>query len=132
MFWKRTRHMEILARRNFSTVPEPVGTGYGILFDEAVVTAGFSEMRLWTHLFVSNHTAIPVTPNTRLVLRFMHCFGQSESLDYEQRILTSSAASYINGYASVPIIGNLTRILCHPENLPPGPYDLYVDAYLVR
>jgi hypothetical protein len=30
------------------------------------------------------------------------------------------------------LIGNQLRLVCHPENLPPGPYKLYVTYYLVR
>ena len=132
MFWKHTRYIEQLALKNLPAIPEPIGPGYGILFDETFNSGGFDELRVWVHLFVSDHARNPVTPNTRLILRFMHCFDQAESFDYEQHTISSSVTSYINGYAAVPIIGDHTRVLCHPENLPPGPYDLFMNCYLIR
>jgi len=132
MFWNRTRYVELIARGNIPAVPEPIGPGYGILFDETIPSSGFHELRLWVHLFVRDFAADPVTPNTRLILRFMHCFDRAESFDYEQRTLSSNVTSYINGYGCVPVIGDRTRVLCHPENLPSGPYDLYVTCYLLR
>jgi hypothetical protein len=132
MFWKHTRYVEQLALTNLLTVPEPIGPGYGILFDETLDSGGYDELRVWVHLFVRNYASSPVTPNTRLILRFLHGFDQAESFDYEQRTLTSSGTSYINGYGVVPVIGDRTRVLCHPENLPAGPYDLFMNYYLVR
>ena len=52
MFWKPTRSIELVASKNIPAVPEPIGAGYGILFDTDISTAGFDELRLWVHLFV--------------------------------------------------------------------------------
>jgi hypothetical protein len=62
----------------------------------------------------------------------MHSFGSGNSFDYELGTLTSDVTSYIDGYVARPIIGNRLRVLCHPENLPPGPYNIYATYYLVR
>ncbi|MEJ2011187.1 MAG: hypothetical protein P8X64_03060 [Anaerolineales bacterium] len=132
MFWQHSRYMELLALRNVPAVPEPVGAGYGILFDETIHSAGYKELRLWVHLFACEYASDPITPNTRLILRFMHCFDQAESFDYQQVTFSSSVTSYINGFACVPVIGDRTRVLCHPENMPHSPYDLFVTCYLLR
>jgi hypothetical protein len=132
MFWRHSRYIELLALRNVPSVPEPIGPGYGILFDETIPSGGFQELRLWVHLFARSYASDPITPNTRLIVRFMHCFDQGESFDYLQNTFSSSVSSYIDGFACVPVIGDRIRVLCHPENLPLGPYDLFVTCYLLR
>jgi len=132
MFWKHTRYVEALACRDLPATSDPAGAGYSILFDETLATGGFRELRVWVHVSIRRPDEHPVTPNTRLVLRFLHCFGTAECYDYEQCTLSSRSAAHINGYGSVPVIGDRTRVLCHPENLPPGPYDLFFNYYLVR
>jgi hypothetical protein len=128
----RTKYVELIALDNVPAFAEPIGPGYQVAFDETIATAGFSEIRLWVHIFATNYETTPVTSAARLTVRFMHQFGGG-SFHYEEGTIPyNGVTSYINGYCAQPIIGDRLRLWCHPENLPPGPYQLYVTYYLVR
>jgi hypothetical protein len=102
----------------------------GFLFDQTVTTAGYSEIRVWVHVFVDNYKTTPVTSSTKLKVRLMHQFSGG-SFDYASATFTSSVTSYIDGYTAQRIIGDQTRILCSPENLPAGPWEVSLTVYLV-
>jgi len=90
-------------------------------------------VRVWVHVFVENYETTPVTSATKLELRFMHNFVGANSFDYEKVTLPyNNVTSYINGYSIQPIIGSKLRLLCHPINLPAGPYRVSVTYLLAR
>ena len=124
------KYVEMLSLDNVVSLETPFGPGYPIVFDEKIDTEGFSEIRVWVHVSVKNYAATPVTNTTKLIVRFMHQFPGG-SFDYTEGTITSDVTSYINGYLARPIIGERLRILCHPENLPPGPYRIFVTYYMV-
>ena len=129
----RTKYVELIALDNVPAFGEPVGPGYQVAFDVTIDTAGFSGIRVWVHIFAINYETTPVTSAARLTVRFMHQFGGANSFDYaEDTIEYNGVTSYINGFCARLVIGDHLRLLCHPENLPPGPYKLYVTYYLVR
>lgn len=125
-----TRYVHLVSRKNVATLDETV-PGYPVIFDKKIQTTGYSEIRVWVHVFVNDYATHPVTSNTKLLVRFMHEFD-GNSFDYAEGTLNFKVTSYINGYVARPIIGNKLRVLCHPENLPPGPYGIDVTYYLVR
>jgi hypothetical protein len=128
-----TKYVELLSQQDVPALPTPFGAGYPVLFDETIDTHGYSEIRVWVHVFVRDYAAHPVTSNTKLALRFMHTFFGSNSFDYEEAQLPwKGVTSYINGYTVKPLLGDKLRLLCHPDNLPTGPYDIYVTYCLVR
>ena len=86
-----------------------------------------------SHVFIVNYATTPLTPGANLLLRFMHDFGGGDSFDYETaNIPFLGVTSYIDGYTVKPIIGKELRLLCHPTQLPPGPYNMSVTYLLVR
>lgn len=126
----RTKYVELIKNRSITEWPTPVGPGYPEVFDEVVDVTDWKQIRVWVHVFVENYNTTPInTAAARLELRFMHNFTGG-SFDYEKATFTTPVTSYINGYAVKPIIGNTLRLLCHPENLPPGPYTLSVTYLL--
>jgi hypothetical protein len=128
-----TKYVELIKNKNLAAPLTPFGPGYDVLFDEKVPVAGWKEIRVWVHVFVDNYMATPVTAATRLELRFMHDFAGSNSFDYEVAELPyNHVTSYINGYSIQPLLGKEVRLLCHPVDLPPGPYELSVTYLLVR
>ncbi len=128
----RTKFVELITDKLLADVQNPFGPGYPVLFDNTVDVTGWREIRVWVHVFVENYETTPiVTSQCRLQMRFMHNFGGGNAFDYETATLTTDCTSYIDGYAAKPIIGNKVRLLCHPENLPPGPYRLSVTYLLV-
>lgn len=123
-----TRYVELISQEKLPSF----GTGYQIAFDKNIDTTGFSEIRLWVHIFVDNYKTQPIdTTKAKLTVRFLHQF-KGGSFDYTEGVITTKVTSYIGGYIARPIIGNMVRVLCHPENMPPGPYTLNVTYYLVR
>jgi len=128
-----TKYVELVSETGVAALPEPFGAGYPVVFDKTIDTTGYGEIRVWVHVFVSSYAAHPVTSNTKLTLRFMHRFCGSNCFDYEEAELPwKHVTSYINGYAARPVIGDKLRLLCHPDNLPAGPYDIYVTYCLVK
>ncbi len=128
-----TKYVELIADRAVPTPLTPFGPGYDVLFDEKIDVLGWAEIRVWVHVFVDNYETTPVTSVTTLELRFMHDFVSSNSFNYEVAVLPwNGVTSYINGYTTQPIIGKELRLICHPVDLPPGPYRLSVTYLLVR
>ncbi len=128
-----TKYVELYKDKSLLGPTTPFGPGYDVLFDSKVKVDGWKEIRLWVHVFVDNYAASPLTSAANLQLRFMHDFGSSDSFDYETAdIAFNGVTSYINGYAVKPIIGKELRLLCHPTDLPAGPYTLGVTYLLVR
>jgi len=128
-----TKYVELISNQVLSGPLYPVGPGYPVLFDIAINTAGWKEICFWVHVFVEIYETTPVTSATRLELRFIHNFCGSNSFNYEVVGMPyNHVTSYINGYAVEPVIGKKLRVLCHPENLPPGPYTLCVTYMLAR
>ncbi len=128
----RTKYGVLVARQDVPAFDEPFGPGYLVAFDEVIDTRGYSEIRLWVHVFVDNYAMGPVTSQSKLDVRFLHQFPGG-SFDYERQTLGwNNVTSYINGYAARPILGDSVRVLCNPKNLPPGPYDIYATYLLVR
>lgn len=128
-----TKYMELVTKMGAPDFDYPVGPGYAVVFDKTVATKGYREIRVWVHIFITNYETTPVTSSAKLNVRFMHQFGQGNSFDFAQTELGwNGVTSYIDGYAAQRIIGDKTRIMCHPTNLPAGPYDIFVTCYLVR
>jgi hypothetical protein len=119
-----TQYTELLKNVKLSSLTN------GLLFDQTITTAGYNEIRVWVHVFVEKYQTTPVTGSTKLKVRLMHQFTGG-SFDYVNATFGSSVASYINGYTAQRIIGDQTRILCSPENLPAGPWDVSLTVYLV-
>lgn len=129
---ERTAYKVLVARRDVDQFDTPVGPGYEVAFDEVIDIRGYSEVRVWVHVFVNDYQAHPVTSTAELEVRFMHQFPGG-SFDYERSTLGwNHVTSYINGYAVKPVLGEKLRVLCHPKNLPPGPYDIFATYLLVR
>jgi hypothetical protein len=131
--WPRpeTKYVELISNRFVSQFSTPTGPGYPVVFDEVVDVAGWKEVRVWVHVFVEDYKATPIDISTaRLQLRFMHNFS-GNSFGYEEATFHTTVTSYINGFASKPIIGNTLRLFCHPENLPAGPYTISVTYLLI-
>jgi hypothetical protein len=130
-----TKYVELFKDKRLKAPTQPVGPGYDVLFDEKLKVDGWKEIRVWVHVFVENYASTPVTNAAHLQLRFMHDFGAGarDSFDYESAdIGFNGFTSYIDGYAVKPIIGKELRLLCHPTDLPPGPYLLSVTYMLDR
>lgn len=125
-----SRYVVLVEQQHVPAFEEPFGPGYQVVFDEKIETKGFAEIRVWVHVFVEDYETNPVTPSSRLTVRFMHQFPGG-SFDYEQGTITSNVTSYINGYVAKPIIGDMLRLLCRASNMPPGPYTIDVTYYLV-
>ena len=89
-----------------------------------------------SHVFITNYATTPLTAAAKLRVEFLHVFGITlgggGQYQYSQPIIPwNGVTSYINGYVSAPIIGEKLRILRLAENLPAGPYQLFVTYYLV-
>ena len=127
-----TEYSELVSLDNVANFSEPIGPGYPEVFDKTFKTKGFSEIRIWVWVSVLAYETTPIAANSTLEVRFMHQFGSHDSFDYEKGTITGIAGfSAIYGYVSKPAIGNETRVVCHPTNMPPGPYDIRVTCYLV-
>jgi hypothetical protein len=129
---QNTKYVELVRQENLASFPPPLNA----VFDQVVDTADWKEIRVYVNIFVQNYGQNPVTAATKLNLRFMHVFGHQlgggGQFDYMQRTISwNQVTSYINGYVTAPLIGDKLRILCIPESLPPGPYDVFVTYYLV-
>lgn len=128
----QTEYHELIMLDNLPAFEEPFGAGYPVVFDKIIDTTGFSEVRVWVHVFANDYKDHPITPDAKLHVRFMHQF-KIGSFDYaKETIGYNGVTSYIDGFCAQPVIGNSLRLLCHPENLPPGPYKVGVTYYLVR
>ena len=128
-----TKYVEFVSIDNLANFPEPVGPGYPEVFDKTFETKGYSEARVWVWVNIHNYQTNPIRANSQLDVRFLHQFSSGDSFDYEEGTITGIAGfSSIYGYVSKPIIGDETRIICHPLNLPPGPYDVRATYYLVE
>jgi hypothetical protein len=127
-----THYVELYKNEALASPLEPFGPGYDVLFDDRIQVDGWKEIRVWVHVFIDNYAATPITNAARLQVRFMHDFTAG-SFDYEAaEILFNGVTSYIDGYTVKPLIGKELRLLCHPVDLPPGPYRLSVTYLLVR
>ena len=127
----KTKYVELIVNQHLPSSTEPYGPGYPVLLDQTFPVKGWKKIRVWVHVFVDNYETTPITSFTRLELRFMHKFTGG-SFNYEKAVFSSDVTSYINGYADMPLIGEELRLVCHPENLPAGPYKLTVTYLLVR
>jgi hypothetical protein len=127
-----TKYVELFKNEGLAGPSQPFGPGYDVLFDQVLDVEGWKEIRVWVHVFVNNYAATPVTNAAHLKLRFMHHFAGGQ-FDYEHADLPwNHVTSYIDGYASRPLIGTKLRLLCEPISLPAGPYSLDVTCLLVR
>ena len=127
-----TKYVELIRQDNLASFPPP----FFFVFDSTIDTADWREIRVWVHVFVENYAQTPVTAAAYLNVRFMHVFGYQlgggGEFHYTQATIPwNNVTSYIDGYVTAPIIGNKLRIVCGPENLPPGPYDVFVTYYLL-
>ena len=128
-----TKYVELIKNKVLAAPETPLGPGYDELFEKKIPVSGWKEMRVWVHVFVDNYQTTPVTSATKLEIRFLHDFCTGNSFDYAVTTLPyNGVTSYINGYAIQPIIGKEVRLICHPVNLPAGPYQLSVTYLLVR
>lgn len=126
-----TEYFELVSLDNVASFPQPVGPGYPEVFDKTFKTKGFSEIRIWIWVSVINYKVKPIASNSTLEVRFLHQFSAG-SFDYEKGTITgTSGFSDIYGYVRKPVIGDETRVICHPTNMPPGPYNIRVTCYLV-
>jgi hypothetical protein len=124
-----TKYVELVRQDNVAAFPDP------FVFDQTVDTAGWKEISVWVHVFVNNFNLAPITSAAKLRVRFMHVFGHQlgagGSFDYAAATIPwNSVTSYINGDVHQRLIGDKLRIVCTAENLPPGPYQLFVTCYL--
>jgi len=127
-----TKYVELIREDNLMSFSPPLSA----VCDKIIDTTDYREIRLWVHVFVQNFAQAPVTAATKLHVRFLHVFGHQlgggGQFDYMQRTIPwSQVTSYINGSVTAALIGDKLRILCTPESLPPGPYDVFVSYYLV-
>ena len=125
-------YIELVRQDGLAAFPPPLHA----LCDKIIDTKRYAEIRIWVHVFVRGYEHAQVTEATKLKVRFMHVFGQQlgggGQFDYTQRTIPwNYVTSYINGYVTAPIIGDMLRILVIPEGLPSGPYDVFVTYYLV-
>jgi hypothetical protein len=125
-----SEYVVLLEENDVAALDEPFGPGYPVVFDQAVNTEGYAEIRIWVHVFAKNYEMTPITTDTRLIVRLMHQFPGG-SFDYERQVIKSKVTSYINGYVAKPVIGDTVRILCAAKNMPAGPYKIHVTYYLV-
>jgi hypothetical protein len=130
------KYVELVRNDNIPNFPTPISPGFHEVFDNIIDTTGWREIRVWVHVFIENYASTPVTSAARLNVRFLHPFGRQlgggGQFDYARRtIYWNNLTSFINGYVTVPLIGDRLRILCTPENLPTGPYSVFVTYYLV-
>jgi hypothetical protein len=126
------KYVELLRNDSAPTFSPPL---YEV-FDKTIDTADWNEIRLWVHVFVTNYATTPVTAAAKLKGEFFHVFGivlgGGGQFPYRESVIPwNGFTSYINGYVSAPIIGEKLRIVCLAENLPAGPYELFVTYYLV-
>jgi hypothetical protein len=126
----KTEYHELIMLNNVPAFDQPFGPGYSVVFDKIIATAGFSEVRVWVHVFAKDYKNHPITPNAKLNVRFLHQFKMG-SFDYAKSTIVHGMPSYINGFCAQPILGDSLRLVCEPENLPPGPYQVAVTYYLV-
>jgi len=127
-----TKYVELVRDDNLASFPTPLHS----VVDKIIDTADSKEVRVWVHVFVKNYAHTPVTAAAKIDVRFLHTFGSQlgggGQFDYSQAtILWNHMTSYINGYVVAPIIGDKLRILCTANNLPPGPYQVFVTYYLL-
>lgn len=128
-----TKYVELFKDKSLLGPTAPFGPGYDVLFDSKINVDGWKEIRVWVHVFIKNYATTPLTSAANLQLRFLHNFGLSDSFDYEiANIQFNGTTSTIDGYTIKPIIGKELRLLCHPTNMPAGPYSLGVTYLLVR
>lgn len=126
-----TKFVEAIKDQTITTIPEPTGPGYEVLFDLPITVDGWKEIRVWVHVMNDNYETTPVTAAAQLELRFLHGFTHG-SFDYEKAVIPwNGFTSYINGYTIKPVIGKSLRVMCHPANLP-TPFRLSVTYLLVR
>ena len=126
------KYVELLRNDDVTAFPPPLYE----MFDKTINTKDWSEIRLWVHVFVSNYATTPVTASAKLNVSFFHIFGITlgggGSYPYSNAVIPwNGFTSYINGFVSAPIIGEKLRIVCFAEDLPTGPYQLFVTYYLV-
>jgi hypothetical protein len=127
-----TKYVELLKNESLPGPTTPFGPGYDVLLDTTINVDGWKEVRLWVRVFIDNYATTPLGANATLQIRFMHNYGAGSS-DYETATIHfQGVTSYIEGYVIKPIIGKELRLLCHPTNLPAGPYTLGVTYLLVR
>ena len=127
-----SKYVELYRNDNVPSFPAPLRA----VFDKTIETLGYSEIRVWVHVFVENYAKTPVTSAAKLNVRFMHLFGgqlgSGGQFDYKQSVIPwNSVTSFINGDVVAPIIGDKLRILCTAGDLPAGPYSVFVTYYLV-
>jgi hypothetical protein len=91
-----SEYVVLLEENDVAALDEPFGPGYPMVFDQTVNTEGYSEIRIWVHVFAKNYQATPITTDTRLNVRLMHQFPGG-SFDYERQSIKSKVTSYING-----------------------------------
>lgn len=125
-----TKYVELVRQDNLAAFPVL------FVFDQTVETAGWKEISVWVHVFVDNYALTRVTSAAKLRIRFMHLFGHQlgggGSFDYAAATIPwNNVTSYINGCVHERLIGDKLRIVCSAENLPAGPYRLFVTIYLV-
>ncbi len=130
--WPQTpSHTKLIQLVNTTVSQLDVRYGRPIVFEETIETAGYSEIRLFVHVFAENHRGDPMTAQSKLELRFLHPVANG-TWNYATHTLSTTVTSYINGYIANDIIGNRVRILCFADNLPTGSLQIGVTAYLVR
>ena len=125
-------YVELVRQDGVAAFPPPLHA----LCNKIIDTKNYAEIRLWVHVFILGFEHAPVTEAAKLKVRFVHVFGHQlgggGQFDYTQRSISwNQVTSYINGYVTAPIIGDRLRILCIPESLPSGPYNVFVTYYLV-
>ncbi len=106
---------------------------YGIpqIFETTIDVEGYSEIRIFIHVFAENYTYTPITSKTSIKATLYHCVS-SGSWAYSEEVITSDVTSYINGWFSEKLIGDTLRIVAFAHDFPAGPYTVTVTYYLVR
>ena len=105
-------------------------SGVPRVFEETIDATGYSEIRMFIHIFVDNYKTDPVTANSTIEANLFHSISGG-SWPYSKREMKSNVTSYINGWFSEKIIGNKVRVIATAKNLPRGPYTISVTYLLV-
>ena len=58
-----------LEENDVPALEEPFGPGFPVVFDQTINTEGYSEIRIWVHVFAKNYAVTPITTDTRLIRR---------------------------------------------------------------
>lgn len=121
------KYVELIANKKVAAFQSPYGTPQ--IFEETIDTAGYSEIRMFIHVFAEEFKKSPITNKTKIEATLFHEV-RGGSWDYSKKEIRSEVTSYIHGWFTEKVIGDKTRIVAFARNLPEGPYSVTVTYYL--